>query len=124
MACSQVTPQSATYDLLAIYVPAGAVVSGVRWQPPTARAGLVTATGFWAWITVDDYRALWGEFRLAYVVSFLSQERAKVASTSFHRIDEYAALARAVPGAPILALAPVSPINGPRWWFQHRDLRA
>ncbi len=137
VACSQVTPQSATYDLLVIYVPVGAVLAGLRWHPPTARAGLVTATVFWAWITVDDYRALgrevaggawpnprgdaaavldgrseralWGEFRLAYVVSFLSQERVQVASTSFHRIDEYAARAREVPGGPILTHGPCQP---------------
>jgi hypothetical protein len=137
VACSQVTTNSTTYDLLAIYVPVGAVLAGLRLNLPTARAGLVTATLFWAWITFDDYRALgrevaggawpnprgdaavvldarseralWGEFRLAYVVSFLSQERVKVASTSFHRIDEYAALARERAGGPILTHGPCQP---------------
>jgi hypothetical protein len=137
VACSQVTPNSTTYDLLAIYVPVGAVLAGLRLNVPTARAGLVTATLFWAWVTLDDYRALgrevaggawpnprgdaaavlearsenalWGEFRLAYVVSFLSQERVKVASTSFHRIDEYAARARELRGGPILTHGPCQP---------------
>jgi hypothetical protein len=137
VACSQVTPNSTTYDLLAIYVPVGALLAGLRLDVRPARAGLVAATMLWAWVTLDDYRALtrevaggawpnprgdaaavleaqgehalWGEFRLAYVVSFLSQERVKVASTSFHRIDEYAARAREVPGAPILTHGPCQP---------------
>ena len=83
----------------------------------------MTATLLWTVVTADDYRALtaeawggrwpdargagtarlvdrqtevlWGDARLAYVVSFRAQERVVVAPVTVHRIDEYAARARA-----------------------------
>ena len=48
---------------------------------------------------------LWGDARLAYVVSFRAQERVVVAPVTVHRIDEYAARARAANAAPFLGLA-------------------
>lgn len=136
VACSQVTVASAHYDLLAIYVPVGALLAGLGLPRPTVRAGLVTATLLWAALSFDDYRALarevangrwpnprgeaaralaamgdralWGEFRLAYVVTFLAAERVTVASTSFHRVDRYAERARAA-NAPILTYGPCRP---------------
>ncbi|MGE0361823.1 MAG: hypothetical protein AB7R67_13980 [Vicinamibacterales bacterium] len=136
VACSQVTTFSAHYDLLAIYVPVGALLGGLGLKRPTVRAGLDTATLLWAVLSFDDYRALagevadgrwpnprgaaaralaaagdralWGEFRLAYVVTFLAAERVTVASTSFHRVDRYAERARAA-NAPILTYGPCRP---------------
>ena len=123
VACSQLTQATLRYDLLLLFLPAGAVLAGLRWPVPAARAGLVTATMLWAGPNLSDYLALaheistgrwpdhrgeavralearghdtlWGDYRLAYVLSFRSHERLKVASLTVHRVDEYARLAAA-----------------------------
>lgn len=132
-ACAQISVDSLRYDLLALLVPVGALLAGLRAPGRAWRAGLATATVLWVMLSADDYRALtgevrsgrwpdhrgkvmrvlldrklrvlWGEFRLAYVVSFRSGERIKVAATNFHRIDEYARLA-ADAKAPFLRQTP------------------
>ncbi len=124
-ACAQISVDSLRYDLLALLVPVGALLTGLRVSGRAWRAGVATATVLWVVLSADDYRALagevrserwpdhrgevmrvlldrnlpvlWGEFRLAYVVSFRSGERIKVAATNFHRIDEYARLAADAP---------------------------
>lgn len=123
VACSQLTQATLRYDLLLLFLPSGAVLAGLRWPVPAARAGLVTATLLWAGLNLSDYLALageissghwpdhrgeamraleargfdtlWGDNRLAYVLSFRSQERLKVAALTVHRVDEYARLAGA-----------------------------
>lgn len=131
--CSQITLNSLRYDLLVLLAPVGALLAGAQVKVRSWRAGLVTATVLWVAINADDYRALaaevrsgrwldhrgrvtqavldrgltvlWGEFRLAYVVSFRSGERVTVAATTLHRIDEYARLAAAAQ-APFLRQGP------------------
>jgi hypothetical protein len=131
VACSAITQDTMRYDLLALLLPAGALLAGMRSPARTVRAGLVTATLLWTVVAADDYRALtaeawsgrwpdargtgtarlvdrqievlWGDPRLAYVVSFRAQERVVVAPVTVHRIDEYAARAGAV-SAPFLGL--------------------
>ncbi len=131
VACSEITPDTMRYDLLALLLPAGALLAGMRSPAGTVRAGLVTATLLWIAVTAGDYRALiaetwsgrwpdargagtarlvdrqievlWGDQRSAYVVSFRAQERVVVAPVTMHRIDEYAARAAAV-DAPFLGL--------------------
>jgi hypothetical protein len=123
VACSDITQATLRYDLLLLFLPSGAVLAGLRWPVPAARAGLVTATLLWAGLNLSDYLALageigsgrwpdcrgeamraleargfdtlWGGYRLAYVISFRSQERLKVAALTVHRVDEYARLAAA-----------------------------
>jgi hypothetical protein len=123
VACSQLSQATLRYDLLLLFLPAGALVAGLRLPMPPARAGLVTATLLWAGLNLSDYLALaaeirsgrwpdrrgeavraleargfttlWGDYRLAYVLSFRSQERLKVAALAVHRVDEYARLAAA-----------------------------
>ena len=123
VACSQLSQATLRYDLLLLFLPAGALLAGLRWPVPAARAGLVTATLLWAGLNLSDYLALageirsgrwpdrrgeamraleargfdtlWGDYRLAYVLSFRSQERLKVAALTVHRVDEYARLAAA-----------------------------
>ncbi|MBP7778516.1 MAG: hypothetical protein KA371_15465 [Acidobacteria bacterium] len=117
VACSQITQATLRYDLLVLFLPVGALLGGLTQPTAAVRAGLVTATVLWAGLNLDDYGALareiragrwpdhrgdavaalesrglqtlWGDFRLAYVLSFRSQERLRVASTTVHRIDEY-----------------------------------
>lgn len=129
VACSQITYNSLRYDLLVTLVPVGLVLAGLRWPQREMRAALVAAVLVWCGANLADYRALadeiatgrwpdhrgelvrklearglrelWGEFRLAYVVSFRSAERVVVAPTNIHRIDEYAQRAGAAK-APIL----------------------
>lgn len=129
VACSQITFNSLRYDLLVTLVPVGLVLAGLRWPQREMRAALVAAVLVWCGANLADYRALadeiatgrwpdhrgelvrklearglrelWGEFRLAYVVSFRSAERVVVAPTNIHRIDEYAQRAGAAK-APIL----------------------
>lgn len=121
VACSQISQATLRYDLLVLYLPTGALLAGLCWPVPAARAGLVTGMVLWAGLNLSDYttlageirsgrwpdrrgeavraleargfHALWGDARLAYVLSFGSQERLVVASTTVHRIDEYARLA-------------------------------
>ncbi|MBL8137287.1 MAG: hypothetical protein JNL48_11745 [Acidobacteria bacterium] len=121
VACSQLTQATLRYDLLLLFLPSGAVLAGLCWPVPAARAGLVTATMMWAGLNLSDYLALaheirtgrwpdhrgeavraleaqgydtlWGDARLAYVLSFRSQERLTVAALTAHRVDEYARLA-------------------------------
>ena len=129
-ACVQLSPNTLRYDLLLIFVPVGAVLAGLRAHAPMMRAALVTATLVWVTSSLGDYRALavevrsgrwpdlrgqaiqmlearhltalWGEYRLAYLVSFRSQERITVAPNDSHRIDEYATRAAAA-HAPFIA---------------------
>ena len=123
VACSQLSQATLRYELLLLFLPAGALLAGLRWPVPAARAGLVTAALLWAGLNLSDYLALageirsgrwpdrrgeamraleargfdtlWGDYRLAYVLSFRSQERLKVAALTVHRVDEYARLAAA-----------------------------
>jgi hypothetical protein len=123
VSCAQITPNTLRYDLLIVCVPAGAVLAGLRHHRPAVRAGLVTAMLVWIAPQADDYRALgaevasgrwpdhrgravamleargltalWGDFRLAYVLTFRAAERITVASTDSQRIDVYADRARA-----------------------------
>lgn len=129
VACSQITYNSLRYDLLVTLVPVGVILAGLRWPQREMRAALVAAVLVWCGANLADYRALadevysghwpdhrgelirkleakglrelWGEFRLAYVVSFRSAERVVVAPTNIHRIDEYAQRAAAA-HAPML----------------------
>jgi hypothetical protein len=123
VACSQITLNSLRYDLLVTLVPAGLLLAALRWPSRLLRAGMVTATVLWCAVSVRDYGALaeeawsgrwpdrrgdlielleargietlWGEFRVAYVLSFRSAERVVIAPTNIHRIDEYARRAAA-----------------------------
>jgi hypothetical protein len=123
VACSQITYNSLRYNLLVTLVPVGVLLAGLRWQQREVRAALVAAALVWCGANLADYgaladeiasgrwpdhrgelvrkleakglRELWGEFRLAYVVSFRSAERVVVAPTNIHRIDEYARRAAA-----------------------------
>ncbi len=123
VACSRISQATLRYDLLALFLPTGALLAGLCWPVASSRAGLVTATVLWAGLNLSDYtalsqeiragrwpdqrgeaaraleargfRALWGDFRLAYVLTFRSQERLIVAPITVHRIDEYVRLAAA-----------------------------
>ncbi len=118
VACSNISPLSLRYNLLAVLVPVGALAAGLAPERRTVRAGLVTATLMWTALSAGDYaalareirgghwpdyrgdavrareargiNALWGEYRLAYILSFRSHERLIVAPIDVHRIDEYA----------------------------------
>lgn len=118
VSCSQITPNTLRYNLLGLFVPAGAILAGLAGGGRTVRAGLVTATLLWTAFSAADYgallreirsgrwpdtraevirrleardlRALWGDYRLAYVIAFRSRERVVVAATESHRIDAYA----------------------------------
>lgn len=129
VACTQITINSLRYDLLVVFVPVGALLAGLVYRAAAVRAALVTAALLWAVVMADDYRALagevqsgrwpdhrgalvaelearglhvlWGDFRLAYVVTFRSAERVVVAPTEVHRVDRYAREAAAA-NAPML----------------------
>lgn len=133
VACSQVSLNSLRYDLLETLVPVGVLIAALGAAPRLARAGLVTATLLWCAVSARDFGALadetwhgrwpdhrgaavaaleargmdalWGEFRIAYVLSFRSAERVVVAATSVHRVDDYARRAAAL-RAPMLRTVP------------------
>lgn len=132
VSCVQISPLTLRYDLLLVFVPAGALLLGLRHPARTVRAGLVTAMLVWIAPQADDYRALgtevraghwpdhrgraieileargltalWGDFRLANLLTFRSAERVTVASLESHRIDVYDDRARAA-HAPIVQAA-------------------
>jgi hypothetical protein len=148
VACSQITLNSLRYDLLVTLVPAGLLLAALRWPSRLFRAGLVTATVLWCAVSAGDYGALaeevwsgrwpdrrgelielleargidtlWGEFRVAYVLSFRSAERVVIAPTNIHRIDEYARRAAAA-NAQMLRTIPCPYGNGeelvPGYWL-------
>ena len=127
VACSSISLLSLRYNLVAVLLPVGALAAGLASRHRTVRAGLVTATVMWTALSAGDYAALgreiraghwpdyrgdavralearglhtlWGEYRLAYILSFRSHERLIVAPVDVHRIDEYArrAAVRPVP---------------------------
>jgi len=133
VACSDISPISLRYNLLVIFVPAGALAAGLASPFRAVRAGLVTATLLWTWLSASDYAALareirsghwpdyrgqavraleargvqtlWGEYRLAYILSFRSQERLIVAPVDVHRIDDYARRA-AARSSPLVTYQP------------------
>lgn len=133
VACTQISLNSLRYDLLVTLVPVGVLIAALDRAHRLVRAGLVTATVMWCAIGARDFVALadetwrgawpdrrgdvaaaleargidvlWGEFRMAYVISFRSAERVVVAPTTVHRIDEYARRAAAA-RAPMLRTTP------------------
>ena len=130
VACSQISMESFRYDLLAFLLPIGALLVGVHRASPPVTAGLVTAALLWFGIGAIDYGELaaeiragrWpdyrgqavialeargltvlaGEFRIAHLLSFRSQERVIVSALDRERIDLYAERARAA-GGPVLS---------------------
>lgn len=133
VACSQTAIETFRYDLMASLLPAGAILVGVHHASRATAAGLVTAVVIWIGLGATDYAALaaeirsgrwpdrrgeaiaalearglvtlWGDFRLAHVLTFRSQERLVVAAVDHERIDEYAARAQAA-RAPTIRLGP------------------
>lgn len=123
VSCAQISPSTLRYDLLLVCVPAGAVLAGLHHRLAAVRAGLVAGMLVWIAPQADDYRALgqevasgrwpdyrgqavemlearqltalWGDFRLANVLTFRSAERVTVASLENHRVDLYDERARA-----------------------------
>ncbi len=132
VACSQIVMESFRYDLLAFLLPIGALLVGVHRASPPVTAGLVTAALLWFGIGAIDYAELaaeiragrWpdyrgqavvaleargltvlsGEYRIAHLLSFRSQERVIVNALERERIDLYAERAQAA-GGPVLTMA-------------------
>ncbi len=133
VACSNISPLSLRYNLLAVFLPVGALAAGLVSRHRAVRAGLVTATVMWTALSAGDYAALgreiraghwpdyrgdavraleargihtlWGEYRLGYILSFRSQERLIVAPVDVHRIDDYARRAAERP-VPLVTYRP------------------
>ena len=134
IACSRVTVESFRYDLLVVLVPVGALALGLRAaRGVPLQAGLAAAAVLAAVLNLADMTALgtevledrrpdhrrqaarvleargiqvlWGEFRIAYPISFFTQERVRVAATGFHKIDAYAEEAKAA-GARVIQTVP------------------
>lgn len=129
VSCSQLAVSTLRYNLLVVFIPAGAAMLGLRHPSAAVRAGLVTALLIWTAPAVDDYctlaaeirsgrwpdyrldavrrlearhlDALWGDYRLAYLLTFRAEERVTVAATLGHRIDLYAERARAAHAATL-----------------------
>ncbi len=123
VSCTNISTHTLRYDLLVAFVPAGALVAGLRHGARMVRAGLVTALLVAVWPAADDYRALaaeiargqwpdprgqvvealaargpaayWGDFRVAYLLTFRGAERFTIASIEHQRIEDYATRAQA-----------------------------
>ena len=61
VACSAIALDTLRYDLLALLLPVGVLMAGLRTPVVWLRAGLVTATVLWTAVDADDYRALAAE---------------------------------------------------------------
>jgi hypothetical protein len=117
-ACSTIRVETLRYNLLGVFVPVGALVMAMQaWRQPPVRAGFGAAVVLWCAINALDLIALVREyrshppvdyrqmladdlvargivsaqapFRVAYHVTFLANERVRVAATDFSRIREY-----------------------------------
>ena len=118
-ACTRIGAETMRYDLLGVWIPVGALVMAVQtWRQPVARAGFAAAVTLWCLLNALDIVALTQEyrhhrpedrrqqvadtlekhgvpvarssFRTAYHVTFLAQERVRVAATNYSRIRAYA----------------------------------
>jgi hypothetical protein len=133
VSCANITTHTLRYNLLVVFLPAGAVLAGLRHHARAVRAGLVAALLVGTWPAADDYRALageiargrwpdprgeaaaalagrgpaayWGDFRVAYLLTFRGAERFTVASIEHQRIEEYATRAQAA-NAGVVKVAP------------------
>ena len=118
VSCAPMTTHTLRYDLLTVFIPAGAVMAGLRHPQRTVRAALVTALLVQTWPAIDDYRVLageivgghwpdprgtaaaalvargpaayWGDFRIADLLTFRGGERFTIATTASARIEAYA----------------------------------
>jgi hypothetical protein len=117
-ACTRISVDTMRYDLLGVWIPVGALVMAVQtWRQPAVRAGFAAAVALWCLLNTLDVIALTREywqhapedrrqqlaatleargvhsaraaFRHAYHVTFLAQERVRVAATTFSRIRAY-----------------------------------
>jgi hypothetical protein len=132
--CSDIKVETMRYNLLGVFLPVGALTMALQtWSAAPVRAGSGAAVALWCLLNTSDVLALWGEylyrtpvdqrqvladelqrrgvvvassrFRHAYHITFLAQERVRVAANDFSRIRAYfdeAALAQ----APTLAERP------------------
>lgn len=129
VSCAPLTSHTLRYDLLVVFIPAGAVMAGLRHPARPVRAALLAALLVQTWPAVDDYRMLageivsgrwpdprgqaaaalaargpaayWGDFRVADLLTFRGVERFTIAATESARIETYAVQATAAPAGVI-----------------------
>lgn len=129
VSCAPITTHTLRYDLLVAFIPAGAVMAGLRHPHRTVRAALVAALLVQTWPAADDYRALaaeiasgrWpdprgqaaaalvargpaayrGDYRIADLLTFRGGERFTIAAMESARIEAYAIQADAAPAGVI-----------------------
>lgn len=118
VACSRIAPDTLRYNLLAIFIPVGALAMAVQaWRQPVVRAGFGAAVALWCLVNTLDVLALTQEyryrrpedrrlalahdlesrgvtiarapFRTAYHVTFLARERVRIAAQDYPRIRAY-----------------------------------
>jgi hypothetical protein len=118
VACSRIAPDTLRYNLLALFIPVGALVMALQtWRQPAVRAGFGAAVALWCLVNSLDVLALAREyrqhrpedrrlalaealeargveiarapFRTAYHVTFLAREKVRVAATDYPRIRAY-----------------------------------
>jgi hypothetical protein len=116
--CSAIRVETLRYNLLAVFIPVGALVMGLQaWTQPAVRAAFAAAVALWCTVnTLDiaalireheahplvDYRQVLADdlvargvtsarmlFRSAYHVTFLARERVRLAATDYSRIRAY-----------------------------------
>ena len=138
-----VNDEYARYGLLALFIPIGLAGALLALEPrPLVRRLAVAAITAWALVTSfdtvrlytryadappSDYRILGtallerdirvasAPYWTAYVVTFLTGERVKIASTDFVRIDEYQRLAAETPGTVFISEQPCAGDRVARW---------
>lgn len=116
--CSAIHVHTLRYNLLTVFVPVAALLVGLRaFTSPPARAGIAAAVCLWCWFNLSDVLALaaeyidhppldqrqaivntlrerdvdiaWSNYRNAYHLTFIAQERPRVSANDFIRIMEY-----------------------------------
>ena len=123
VSCTNISTHTLRYDLLVAFVPAGAVIAALRHGARAVRSAIVTGLLVATVPAADDYRALaaeivrgqwpdprgqaaealaargpaayWGDFRVAYLLTFRGGERFTIASIEHQRIEDYATRAQA-----------------------------
>ena len=133
-ACTRIGPETLRYNLLGLWIPVGALVMAAQaWPQPAVRSGFAAAVALWCLLNTSDVVALTQEyrhrrpedprlalaqalesrgvrsaradFRTAYHVTFLTQERVRVTANNFSRVRAYEEEASRS-GAPTIADRP------------------
>jgi len=134
VSCADISVYTLRYNLLALMMPVGAIVLALGASTSTiTRAGVAAGAALWGATNASDVLALtreyrrsepadlrqiaadvlvarkvpvaWSDFRHAYHITFLADERVRVAAVNGSRVHDYV-IAAQTPGTPTIRDTP------------------